>query len=135
MELRHSSSVVEHSIRNRAVVGSIPTCGSQPARGNENGADRAPFSFFMPARCPYLTLNPDVKLTRAPIDDGTTQEIAKRKQPLHAGASYLNRADMKAWIRRQHLQDRIEYGQGLGEALDQRRGIGRRGRRGPSLKG
>lgn len=25
---RHSSSVVEHSIRNRAVVGSIPTCGS-----------------------------------------------------------------------------------------------------------
>ncbi len=25
---RHSSSGVEHSIRNRAVVGSIPTCGS-----------------------------------------------------------------------------------------------------------
>lgn len=26
--VRHSSSVVEHSIRNRAVIGSIPICGS-----------------------------------------------------------------------------------------------------------
>ena len=28
LQSRHSSSAVEHSIRNRAVVGSIPTCGS-----------------------------------------------------------------------------------------------------------
>lgn len=39
----HSSSGVEHSIRNRAVVGSIPTCGS---RNNSRRAPTvAPFGF------------------------------------------------------------------------------------------
>ena len=30
---RHSSSVVEHPIRNRAVIGSIPICGSSQFQG------------------------------------------------------------------------------------------------------
>src|SRR5687768_3080299 len=39
---RHSSSVVEHSIRNRAVVGSIPTCGSLQYNRRTNRSPTCP---------------------------------------------------------------------------------------------
>jgi hypothetical protein len=41
---RHSSSVVEHSIRNRAVIGSIPICGSLNERCGCSSVGRAPAS-------------------------------------------------------------------------------------------
>jgi hypothetical protein len=44
---RHSSSGVEHSIRNRAVVGSIPTCGS---RSQGRSLRRVPFFSLRPSR-------------------------------------------------------------------------------------
>src|SRR5688572_2968708 len=46
----HSSSVVEHSIRNRAVVGSIPTCGSFSTTAVQNRSPHlAPRSTMMKA--------------------------------------------------------------------------------------
>ena len=50
----HSSSGVEHSIRNRAVVGSIPTCGSATGWRREM---RRPFSCAMHGLCNETALH------------------------------------------------------------------------------